>query len=192
MATAIVETEKTGLGQYLKAVREERGIELQTVSTETKISMHNLQAMEEEEYSALPAIVFTRGYYRLYATILGLDHEEILGWFEREFQAPPEAGAVFSPQRKNAMENAMMAERPSTLNIPATLGLILLALLTFGGFLCWYFSWNPAAFLSQQLRELENPKAIHEAVDQDGQAGLYRPLSGQDKVLAWREDTSPS
>ncbi|PIE72090.1 MAG: hypothetical protein CSA20_09580, partial [Deltaproteobacteria bacterium] len=28
---------------------------------------------------------------------------------------------------------------------------ILLLLLFFAGFLCWFFSWNPASFLSQQL-----------------------------------------
>ena len=58
-----------------------------------------------------------------------------------------------------------MAERPTFLPF-SFLGMILLLLLLFGGFLSWYFSWNPATYLSQKLRSLDqNPQQIEQELE---------------------------
>ncbi len=48
-------------GALLKAYREEAGLEQETLATALKISAQKLQALESDDYSALPAVYFARG-----------------------------------------------------------------------------------------------------------------------------------
>jgi flagellar biosynthesis protein FlhG len=54
------ETEFTGA--LLRKVRESQGLELVEISAKTKIARAHLQAIEEERFEDLPAIVYTRGF----------------------------------------------------------------------------------------------------------------------------------
>ena len=154
--------EYEGLGEYLRATRIDLGLDLLTVAGETKISTKNIQAMEENNFAALPAEAFTRGFYSLYAKALSLDCQEVLQMYLKQRPHPGKSGNLPSvPATKLAQEVGSMAERPTFLPF-SFFGLTLLLLLLFGGFLCWYFSWNPASFLSQKLRSLEEPQAIEQ------------------------------
>jgi len=65
-------------GRELKQVRERMGIELQTVSKETKISLKILESLEEEEFEKLPALVYLKGFLKSYAQCLGLDPQKVI------------------------------------------------------------------------------------------------------------------
>jgi flagellar biosynthesis protein FlhG len=54
------ETEFTG--PLLRKVRESQGLELVEISAKTKIARAHLQAIEEERFEDLPAVVYTRGF----------------------------------------------------------------------------------------------------------------------------------
>lgn len=60
-------------GARLRRARLRRGLEIQKIAELTKVSPHNLQLIEEERYSALPAAVYVRGFVQAYADCLGLD-----------------------------------------------------------------------------------------------------------------------
>ncbi|HUX08258.1 MAG TPA: helix-turn-helix transcriptional regulator [Acidobacteriota bacterium] len=82
------------LGERLREQREMRKISLDEISKVTKISVHLLHAMENDNWDALPGGIFTRNFIRLYANHLGLDAERWVEEFkELEKQAPgaPEA-----------------------------------------------------------------------------------------------------
>lgn len=64
-------------GQYLKTERLKRGIELEAVARETRISLERLQHLEEEVYDRLPAQVYVRGFLRAYAQAVGIDPAEV-------------------------------------------------------------------------------------------------------------------
>lgn len=64
-------------GALLRRVRESQGKELQEISNKTKISVTFLQAIEDEEYSLLPALVYTRGFVQEVAKFLGLDPTQV-------------------------------------------------------------------------------------------------------------------
>lgn len=64
-------------GALLRRVRESQGKELQEISNKTKISVAFLQAIEEEEYTLLPALVYTRGFVQEVAKLLGLDPTQV-------------------------------------------------------------------------------------------------------------------
>lgn len=62
-------------GEYLKRVRENRGISLEQIAGDCKISLSSLQALEEEDYDALPNGKDFHRLLNLYAKCLGLDSE---------------------------------------------------------------------------------------------------------------------
>lgn len=78
--------EERGLtvGQYLRQERERRNISLESVAGVTRITLKNLQALENDELGILPASVFVRGFLRTYAAHLGLDPKEVLALYETQ------------------------------------------------------------------------------------------------------------
>ncbi len=148
------------LGQFLQRQRTEQGVDLLAVAEETKIPLGTLQAMEGGDFAALPADAFARGFYSIYARFLKLDNVTVLEHYAREkdsclkhqkrsAQTPSRLGKTVSP----------MAERPLITPLSAFgFSLVLLVLITIG--LSWFFSWNPANFLSEQLRNLGKVSAV--------------------------------
>jgi cytoskeleton protein RodZ len=159
-------TENISLGEYIRDTRINQGFDLVKVTEVTKISSKMIQAIEENDFAVLPAEVFTRGFYVLYAKMLSLDPAEILQMYALERPNQHKAGnQLLHPMSEMSKEVGNMAERPNFLPF-SFLGMILLLLLLFGGFLCWYFSWNPATYLSLKLRSLEqNPQQIEQVLE---------------------------
>ncbi|MCB9025653.1 MAG: helix-turn-helix domain-containing protein [Bdellovibrionaceae bacterium] len=71
-------------GQILKENREKAGLTLNEVSLATKINVKILEAMENGQKKALPAMTFLRGFVIIYAKYLKLDEESILQTFYEE------------------------------------------------------------------------------------------------------------
>lgn len=64
-------------GEFLRKAREAMGLELSTISEETKIGRSILESIEEERLDHLPASVYLRNFTRQVARCLGLDEERI-------------------------------------------------------------------------------------------------------------------
>jgi flagellar biosynthesis protein FlhG len=60
-------------GALLRKVRESQGLEIAEISTKTKIARSHLQALEDERFEDLPALVYTRGFLIELAKQLRLD-----------------------------------------------------------------------------------------------------------------------
>jgi flagellar biosynthesis protein FlhG len=69
------ETEFTGA--LLRKVREAHGVEIADISDRTKIGKAHLVAIEEEEFTALPAPVYVRGFVAELAKYLRLDPPQV-------------------------------------------------------------------------------------------------------------------
>jgi cytoskeleton protein RodZ len=78
----------TSVGDTLRQERMRRNVDLQQVSEELKISSRMLEAIEADEYGKLPGGVFAKSFVRQYASLLGLDGDEIAAQFERAVQSP--------------------------------------------------------------------------------------------------------
>jgi hypothetical protein len=63
-------------GAYLRYHRQRLGISIQAVADETKIRGLQIEKIEEESYSSLPATVYVRGFVIQYARFLGLPDPE--------------------------------------------------------------------------------------------------------------------
>ena len=64
-------------GALLRKVRESLGLELTEISAKTKIGRTHLQAVEDERYDDLPALVYTRGFLGELAKQLRLDPAQV-------------------------------------------------------------------------------------------------------------------
>jgi transcriptional regulator with XRE-family HTH domain len=71
-------SEELTFGRLLKTLRAEKGLELKTVSAETKIAVSTLRLLEEEAYDKLPDNVFVKGFLRAYAGVLGTSPEALV------------------------------------------------------------------------------------------------------------------
>jgi flagellar biosynthesis protein FlhG len=65
-------------GKTLRQIREKMGIDLETISQETRISMKTLESMENENLERLPALVYLKGFLKGYAQSLGLDPQKVV------------------------------------------------------------------------------------------------------------------
>jgi len=64
-------------GKTLKQVRERMGVDPETISRETKITMKTLEWIEEEAFEKLPPLVYLKGFLKSYAQSLGLDSPKV-------------------------------------------------------------------------------------------------------------------
>jgi curved DNA-binding protein CbpA len=64
-------------GEFLRKAREAMGLELSTISEETKIGRSVLESIEGERLDRLPAPVYLRNFTRQMAKCLGLDEERV-------------------------------------------------------------------------------------------------------------------
>jgi cytoskeleton protein RodZ len=71
----------TPLGETLQRARQARGLTLEEVERDTRISRRYLQALENENFGLLPAPVYARGFLRTYARYLGLEPANLLPLF---------------------------------------------------------------------------------------------------------------
>lgn len=63
------------IGQRLKRTRLSRQVSLEKAAEVTRVRLHYLQALEEDNYSLMSSAAQGRGFLRLYADYLGLDLE---------------------------------------------------------------------------------------------------------------------
>lgn len=114
---------ETGIGATLREARNRRKVDLSEVEAAIKIRIRYLQAMENEEWDALPGGAYTRGFIRTYAFYLGLDGERLADDYRRD-TAP--IGGEKAPKR---VEPVPMGSRGDGPRVP---GRVLVAVVVVG------------------------------------------------------------
>ncbi len=77
------------IGTKLREVREARNLTLEQVSQALRIRPYHLQALESDDYSAIPSAAQARGFLRNYAEYLGLNVDEMLPAVRPPIAEPP-------------------------------------------------------------------------------------------------------
>ncbi len=137
-----------GLGASLKAARVDRGMGVQDAAHALHLNVATVEAMENEDWDALPPGPFTRGYLRAYAKLLEMDDvvDQHVGRLVREESAPLRVTAPVetAPQMPRLLARAGVA-------------VILVGL--FGG-AGWWFLDRTAPFLSSEPpAEIADPES---------------------------------
>ena len=77
------------LGSQLAAKREQLGWTVAEVASHLKLAPRQIEAMEADNYAALPTMVMTRGFIRSYAKLLDLDVSDALAAISPAAAAQP-------------------------------------------------------------------------------------------------------
>ena len=112
----------------LKAARETRGLSLQDIFLATRVSVINLQAVENQEFNRLPPPVYARDYIRKYARAVGIDAKPLLDRYDRHRESvnpPPEETEVQKPWPENSRRYRFLF---STLGAVIVAGILVYAL----------------------------------------------------------------
>lgn len=87
-STANLETSNHNVGSFgnrLKQARIDQNLSLEDVESELYILRRHLEAIEAEDFKALPQAAFARGFVINYAKLLGLDPDQIADSFNRNY-----------------------------------------------------------------------------------------------------------
>jgi cytoskeletal protein RodZ len=73
----------SNFGASFRQARESRGISLDQIAKQTRISTRFLNAIETEDFSLLPGGIFNRGFVRAFAEAVGLNPDQAVADYER-------------------------------------------------------------------------------------------------------------
>jgi cytoskeleton protein RodZ len=76
----------TEIGATLHDARKRLGLDIREVEDRTKIRTRYLRALENEDWEALPAPAYVRGFLRAYGQVLGLDGEMLADEYRRRHE----------------------------------------------------------------------------------------------------------
>jgi cytoskeleton protein RodZ len=100
------------IGSTLRTARTARGLSIEQVAQDTRISARFLEALESERFDSLPAPVYVRGFLRSYATYLRLDPAPLLE--ELNGIATPTPPSTGSAERISSSPDALSSRRPAS------------------------------------------------------------------------------
>lgn len=81
-------------GRELAAAREQRNQTIAEIAQQLKLSPHQVEALEADDYARLPGPVFVRGFVRNYARLVELDGESLVSRLELSQISPAAINAV--------------------------------------------------------------------------------------------------
>src|SRR5262245_52553343 len=75
--------DNTSLGEFLRRARERRGLTLQQIAGETKIPRRHLEALEQDNVTAVPGGLYRRAQIRAFARAVRADEDQALAKLQR-------------------------------------------------------------------------------------------------------------
>ena len=117
-------------GDYLKQLREGKGLSMEEVASRTKINPRYLKALEEDDLGEIPSEVFARGFIRSYARCLSVEESEVLTRFEQlaanfYYQKVEQ---IKTEQQKEDQENKSVRRKQAVLKWGAGLTVLVIAI----------------------------------------------------------------
>ena len=138
-----------GFGRDLQQQRVKRGVDLEAIAANTRVSIRYLRALEDERTSDLPGGVFNRGILRSYCQFVGLEEREWMDRFavsELNASTEPDWEAFAESVRQHRLSHGLPQQRRWFGVLLMVLGLAALA------WVAWHFTVRP--------RLIAQPKAL--------------------------------
>ncbi len=76
----------------LRSRRLSKGLTLEQIAENTKISIRFLRAIEAEEFDKLPGGIFNTSYLRQYASAIGFDEADLLTYYAEQIKPSEQDG----------------------------------------------------------------------------------------------------
>lgn len=128
------------LGDILRQERLQRGLNIEEVMHETKVSRRHLEAIEDGRVEDLPHPVYVKGFVKIYAQMLGVDIKGIGALVDTAFASVLEEEHQEERRRYRPKKDIPLNVGSRKKGLPGVV-VLLLALLLLGGigYGVWYF-----------------------------------------------------
>lgn len=138
------------LGERLKKAREDANLTLKEVGGLSRIPEKHLQSLEQGEHAKLPAFVYTQGFLKKYAEILGLRADDFLKEYSEEISSIKSQNQVASlPELKSPR----LVVTPKLLSL-AAIGLVVFAVSGYIGYQLYFLLSAPSLVLLYPAQDL--------------------------------------
>lgn len=117
------------IGNSLREARDRQGRSFPDLERKTQIRTRYLRALEEENFDAIPALAYTRGFLRVYADELGLDGQLYVDEFNSRFSVSEDGNAPF--RRRESRTPTHRSRQIASLAVVLALGTIAAVLALF-------------------------------------------------------------
>jgi len=127
------------LGEILKSQRKKRKLTYNQVYAKTKIQQQYIKALEQNDYSIFDGRLHAKGFLKIYAGLLGLNVNQILALWRREYGYTFEES---SDDRENSSTRKLIKSLGNSISITPTrvfVSLGTLLLLSFFGYLFYSY-----------------------------------------------------
>jgi len=145
----------SAVGEQLRQARLAKGISLEDIALETRISSRYLLALERDDYDQLPGAIFSRNFARQYARCVGMDERLLEQALERSLPKPPEVPVEQLLQSNSVIRVAPLTESlnfdPSTWRRARWSTVALIAVLGAGS--AAYMGWQELPGIFQEARK---------------------------------------
>lgn len=148
----------TTLGEKLREAREERGISLNEVAEQTRISPHYLDLIEQDDYRTLPGGIFNKGFIKSFAKYVGVDESEALQDYARQIAAQT---GEDSDEPKTYKPEVLTDDRSSSSMIPTVVFAVIILVLMTAGILALvnYIQSNPSVLTTSNTNTVNTNSA---------------------------------
>jgi cytoskeleton protein RodZ len=174
------------IGQELRGARISKGEDLATISRILKIRKEHLDALEQDNLSALPGRTYAVGFIRAYADYLGLHPANTVERFKTEIAGRDEISPTAGFKE--------LEEEPRLSRGWIFIALIVLALMAYGGYYLFTSAGSqnrqPVAAVPAQMIQKTAKSMPHRAAAVRAQPGLSAPGSSISQTTA--ATTSPA
>ncbi|MBN2171107.1 MAG: helix-turn-helix domain-containing protein [Candidatus Krumholzibacteriota bacterium] len=127
------------IGETIRFAREARGLDLEDVSRDTRLTLSVLRRIEQDRFAELPGGIYTQNYLRILAEHLALDSVALLAAYRDQMgssvEGPPPDGVW---REESVVETRVQAWRPGW----RFWGILAIALVA-AYLLAWWQGWLP-------------------------------------------------
>jgi len=129
-------------GAALAAARQKKGWTIEQAASLVKLAPRQIQAIEADNYAALPGLAVARGFVRSYAKVLGLDVNSVTASLPQESAVQQRDHIVpqhqlSTPFSEGPLPAMMMSTRGNSSALPIVAGVVVLALLAGAAAVRW-------------------------------------------------------
>ncbi|MDR6583021.1 hypothetical protein HBH1_01045 [Herbaspirillum sp. BH-1] len=158
-------------GAMLAAARQKKGWSVEQVASLVKLAPRQIQAIEADNYAALPGLAVARGFVRSYAKVLGLDANALTAAMPQESAVAQRDHIVpqhslSTPFSEGPLPAMMMSTRGNSSALPIVAGVIVVALLAGAAAVRWTdlgAAVPQLAWLKSHKSEASAPEAAQNA-----------------------------
>lgn len=122
--------DEKGFGAKLTEARKKRHMSVDDVASELNILKRHVEAIESEDFEALPHFAFVRGFISNYARLVDLPHDSLISQFDNAYPKHLKQDSVDSIKSPiQPMGTLHRGRTPIRINIGLILGIIALVVL---------------------------------------------------------------